>query len=647
MAINDKVIEVNKFGVGSLQTDLTDIWSGADGTGSQIIAKPLPLNTGELLYVSSTSANDVDQGTGAWKIILSGQDAQGLLQQEEIILNGQTQVETTKRYRRVCRAWVSAAASDTGQDGKIYIGRQGATGGVPDTPEDNVFAIIADEVLTGQDFSANQTQMACYTVPVGYEAKMYEIRCAAEASGADIIFYIRTKDSYDDNAVWRVRENIYTGSTGVGRRTYAVNARFTEGTDIQISGSASTNDQEASASFDLIVERVRDVAANMAGDLTVSDLTATGFKVSWLDVENDNFSDGFEITITATGFEEVYSVSKGVLEFVFDGLTEGTEYTVEVRNTWGEALSNALTATATPGGGGGSGLLPATGFFSFAGNSSSVGYVEGGSLTEVNVGLDANFSTLATDGTTIRAYGYDNVGSAGNFHIKSTDSKNWSEESFSGFDPAGFWYVGDKWFASDESGNQKYSLDGETWLDTNLANPFVKVVYNGTLYAAIAGGVFYSADGITWSEASDTGSFASPPYIITAINGYFILFGEGGAVASGTDGDVYTDRVSQISGDVDGGGSAVAGGGVAIFAGLSADFSVGQHQYTTDGVTFTSFNPPAGKVILWNPGYSNADNTWYAGTFEAGASNPGWATSSDGITWTNEGSTTDLPFGWV
>jgi hypothetical protein len=134
MAINDKVIEVNKFGVGSLQTDLTDIWSGADGTGSQIIAKPLPLNTGELLYVSSTSANDVDQGTGAWKIILSGQDAQGLLQQEEIILNGQTQVETTKRYRRVCRAWVSAAASDTGQDGKIYIGRQGATGGVPDTP---------------------------------------------------------------------------------------------------------------------------------------------------------------------------------------------------------------------------------------------------------------------------------------------------------------------------------------------------------------------------------------------------------------------------------------------------------------------------------------------------------------------------------
>jgi hypothetical protein len=274
MAINDKVIEVNKFGVGSLQTDLTDIWSGADGTGSQIIAKPLPLNTGELLYVSSTSANDVDQGTGAWKIILSGQDAQGLLQQEEIILNGQTQVETTKRYRRVCRAWVSAAASDTGQDGKIYIGRQGATGGVPDTPEDNVFAIIADEVLTGQDFSANQTQMACYTVPVGYEAKMYEIRCASEASGADIIFYIRTKDSYDDNAVWRVRENIYTGSTGVGRRTYAVNARFPEGTDIQISGSASTNDQEASASFDLIVERVRDVAANMAGDLTVS-ATAT------------------------------------------------------------------------------------------------------------------------------------------------------------------------------------------------------------------------------------------------------------------------------------------------------------------------------------------------------------------------------------
>lgn len=340
MSLNNKVYAVNKFGVGSIQQDLTDIWVGATGGGDQIIKQPKPSINGETLYVSSSSVNDTDQGAGAWTIIINGLDAQLLPQEETIVLQGQTQVSTTKVYSRICRAFVVTASSDSGSIGKIYIGTQGAVSGVPAV----FYALITTESLTGDDFSTNQTQQACFTVPRGYKAKIEAITCGVERTGADVIFFIRTKDALEPNSVWRVRENLYAGAAGKADRTYAVDAEFGEGTDILISASSSINDTEGSASFDLLLIRVEDVAAQMNGSLTVSESTTNSFKVAWPDVKNKLFNDGFKIVVSnnATDWGKEFSVDWGVTEFTVSKLTEGFEYTVQVSSTFGNATSAPL-----------------------------------------------------------------------------------------------------------------------------------------------------------------------------------------------------------------------------------------------------------------------------------------------------------------
>lgn len=108
------------------------------------------------VHISSSSTNDTSAGTGARTILIEGLDSDYKEISETIILNGQTQVESTNSYIRLFRAYVVTAGSGGTNAGDIYIGTSGVSSGVP---TGTYYAKITA--------SEAQTLMCVYTVPAG------------------------------------------------------------------------------------------------------------------------------------------------------------------------------------------------------------------------------------------------------------------------------------------------------------------------------------------------------------------------------------------------------------------------------------------------------------------------------------------------
>ena len=125
------------------------------------------------MFVSSTSVNDANGGTGANSILIQGLDENYDEIEETVLLNGQTQVATQLAYLRVYRAFVTLAGTGGTSGGTIYVGSSGATGGVPNT---TVYANLS---------FGNQTQIAAYTVPAGYTLYLDDINFTAALSQAN------------------------------------------------------------------------------------------------------------------------------------------------------------------------------------------------------------------------------------------------------------------------------------------------------------------------------------------------------------------------------------------------------------------------------------------------------------------------------
>ena len=125
------------------------------------------------MFVSSTSANDANGGTGANSILIQGLDENYDEIEETVLLNGQTQVATQNEYLRVYRAFVTLCGTGGTSGGIIYVGSSGATSGVPNT---TVYANL---------HLGNQTQIAAYTVPAGYTLYLNDINFTAALSQAN------------------------------------------------------------------------------------------------------------------------------------------------------------------------------------------------------------------------------------------------------------------------------------------------------------------------------------------------------------------------------------------------------------------------------------------------------------------------------
>lgn len=115
-----------------------------------------------VLKISSSSANDTSDGTGARTVYIEGLDGDYNVVSDTVILNGQTEVNTTNSYLFVNNFYVVTAGSGEENAGNINAGTGTVTAGVP--------AVLYDLIATGY----NNRTTGHYCVPAGYTGFLVE-----------------------------------------------------------------------------------------------------------------------------------------------------------------------------------------------------------------------------------------------------------------------------------------------------------------------------------------------------------------------------------------------------------------------------------------------------------------------------------------
>lgn len=141
--------------------------------------------------VSSSAADVLTSGTGAWMLVVQGLGADYADATDTIALNGVTPVAGTVAFIRVNRAYIITAGSGANNAGDITI----SVGGNPQ-------AYI--EALEGQ------TQQTHYTVPAGKTLLVTSliIGCGRMAGSSDLHVRTSIKPSYP-NAAWRAQSDVW------------------------------------------------------------------------------------------------------------------------------------------------------------------------------------------------------------------------------------------------------------------------------------------------------------------------------------------------------------------------------------------------------------------------------------------------------
>ena len=227
---------VNKFGsvpdVDSATTFVA-VWEGAQGDYLGFNA-----TAAEIATVASSDANDTSAGTGARTVRVMGLDENFEEQEEDVILNGTSLVDTVKSYIRLHRAKVLTAGTGGSNAGVISIAQKVTTA--------NVFA----EMPIGN----NMTMIAAFTIPAGKDAYVYDWfvginKKTASAMNARLLMR-------PPGGVFQVKEELAINSAGTGyvSREYTLPKNTIAGkTDIVIVVNSDSVNASASAGFDLIL----------------------------------------------------------------------------------------------------------------------------------------------------------------------------------------------------------------------------------------------------------------------------------------------------------------------------------------------------------------------------------------------------------
>lgn len=126
-----------------------------------------------VLKISSSSASDTSDGTGAQTVFIEGVDGDFNVISETVVLNGQTAVNTTKSYLYVNSFYVATVGSGGANAGNINAGTGTVTSGVP--------AVLYDIIAIGY----NQRTTGHYCVPAGFTGYMTTGSISAgQASGS-------------------------------------------------------------------------------------------------------------------------------------------------------------------------------------------------------------------------------------------------------------------------------------------------------------------------------------------------------------------------------------------------------------------------------------------------------------------------------
>jgi hypothetical protein len=394
-----------------------------------------------------------------------------------------------------------------------------------------------------EEVTSSATDVISYDVPEGSELVLSHIDFS---KGKDEAISVSITIDDVEKAAWTTMTAGEASLNGL---------KVSGGETVKVVGSgATTGDMSANLSGTLIKTNSVPVAITgftaSAGDSQIT-LSWTGQS------ESDDFK-AFEIEWSSDGYGSgLYTLSDNTASsHILSGLQNGVEYSVSI--TWvgyDNGKSSPATATATPVAPPAPGDLPVVAALGnpLGTSSSSMAWTEDGGDTMTVVTIpdltEFNVSKVATDGSKMIAAGAGNAGAA---LVDSLDGKTWTARSTvtENVNPY-IWYLGGLWLQNDQStSNLAWSdtgLDG-SWTDvTNISSEASQIVYNGSVWVAISNEtLYYSADGKTWT-ASTNGSTVLFDNV-AAGNGFFVITGPDGAVASSSDGDTFTDRTSQVSG---------------------------------------------------------------------------------------------------
>ena len=191
------------------------------------------------MKVSSSSANDTANGTGARTVFVAGLNANHNEISEIVTLNGQTAVLTTQFFLHINNAYVATAGSGLSAAGDIYFGDGTVTAGVPAT----VYDLIK--------FDYNQRITGSYTIPAGYTAYVSQgLFSAGQPSGSSQVSG-RLMTIGTDGI--RRTAAITTVNNGVADYVFEYPLPIPEKITLEATAQGSANNNEASAMFILVL----------------------------------------------------------------------------------------------------------------------------------------------------------------------------------------------------------------------------------------------------------------------------------------------------------------------------------------------------------------------------------------------------------
>ena len=215
-----------------------------DTTGAEVIwdaggAYVHPDDTGTLLQVSSSDTQDhgdTANDTGAITVEIFGLDTDLGEQNEVVLLDGDQQVASASKYRRLFRAIVRSAGSNGANVGDLYIGIGTATSGIPPT--------IFGKILAGE----NETHMAVYTVPAAKRAVLNSVNVHPDDARSMLAKLMVRPTGEVFSARW-------TGAASVTERAvFDPPMVFEAGTDLEIRAKGDTVAAHATyGGFDILL----------------------------------------------------------------------------------------------------------------------------------------------------------------------------------------------------------------------------------------------------------------------------------------------------------------------------------------------------------------------------------------------------------
>jgi hypothetical protein len=214
-----------------VDTSAETVWPG-DGI------LPFPSSAIQM-KISSASANDTANGTGARTVYIGGLDANHNEISEVVTMNGQTAVLTTQSFLHINQAYVLSAGSLNGAAGNIYIGDGVVTAGVPAT----VYDIIA--------YDYNTRITGSYTIPAGYTAYLAQgLFSSGQAGGSNqVTGRLMTRGT---NNI-RLTAAVTTLNNGAANYAFEYNPMIPEKTTVEAQAIGSSNNNACSSMFIMVM----------------------------------------------------------------------------------------------------------------------------------------------------------------------------------------------------------------------------------------------------------------------------------------------------------------------------------------------------------------------------------------------------------